>query len=65
MGDAQRDTRAKDRAVLRRDSLVARIRQIHGLATKSATDHAFRSLLAVAILDLDTLWASFVVENND
>jgi len=65
MADAQRDTRAKDRAVLRRDSLVARIRQIHELATRSATDHAIRSRLSVAILDLDTLWSSFVVENND
>ncbi|XP_025192697.1 uncharacterized protein LOC112592764, partial [Melanaphis sacchari] len=64
MGDSDRDARAKDRAIVRRDSVVARIRQIHQLATRSATDQAARSQLAVAIQDLDALWASFVVENT-
>jgi len=65
MGDAQRDVRAKDRAILRRNSIMAKIHQIHALAIRSATYHAIQSQLAVAIVDLDTLWSSFVVENND
>uniref|UniRef100_A0A2S2PGT2 Integrase catalytic domain-containing protein n=1 Tax=Schizaphis graminum TaxID=13262 RepID=A0A2S2PGT2_SCHGA len=64
MGDSDRDVRAKDRAVLRRDSVVARIRHIHQLATRSVTDQAVRSQLVVAIQDLDALWSSFVVENS-
>jgi len=43
---------------------VARIRQIHQLATRSATDQADRPQLAVAIQDLDALWSSLVVENT-
>jgi len=65
MGDAERDVRAKERTILRRDGVVARIRHIHQLATKVATDQAVRPQLAVAIQDLDALWASFEIENND
>jgi len=61
----ERDARAKERAILRRDQVIARIRQIHILATNSATDEASRAQLAVAIVDIDGLWASFVVENNN
>ncbi|CAI6346507.1 unnamed protein product [Macrosiphum euphorbiae] len=61
----ERDARAKERAILRRDQVIARIRQIHLLATSSATDEASRSQLAVAIVDIDSLWASFVIENNN
>jgi len=49
MGDSDRDARAKDRALLRRDSVVARIRHVHQLATRSASDQAVRSQLVVAI----------------
>eukprot|EP00102_Acyrthosiphon_pisum_P020672 XP_016657882.1 PREDICTED: uncharacterized protein LOC107883053 [Acyrthosiphon pisum] len=65
MGDVERDTRAKERTILRRDGVVARIRHIHQLATSLATNQAVRPQLAVAIQDLDALWASFEVENND
>lgn len=65
MVDAERDARAKERTILRRDGVVARIRHIHQLATSLATDQAVRPQLAVAIQDLDALWASFEVENND
>jgi len=61
----ERDARAKERATLCREQAIARIRQIHTLATSSATDEASRAQLAVAIVDIDSLWASFVVENND
>lgn len=64
MADAGRDARAKDRALLRRDSTVARIRQIQQLAIQATTDETARSQLVVAIQDLDALWSSFVVENN-
>ncbi|XP_008178240.1 uncharacterized protein LOC103307749 [Acyrthosiphon pisum] len=63
--DVERDARAKERTILRRDGVVARIRHIHQLATSSATNQAVRPQLAVAIQDLDALWASFEVENND
>ncbi|XP_029348061.1 uncharacterized protein LOC115034771 [Acyrthosiphon pisum] len=65
MGDVERDTRAKERTILRRDGVVARIHHIHQLATNLATNQAVRPQLAVAIQDLDALWASFEVENND
>ncbi|XP_060882004.1 uncharacterized protein LOC132953649 [Metopolophium dirhodum] len=61
----ERDARAKERATLRRDQAIARIRQIHVLATSSATDEASRAQLAVAIVDIDSLWANFIVENNN
>ncbi|XP_050065027.1 uncharacterized protein LOC126553956 [Aphis gossypii] len=64
MAEAGRDVRAKDRALLRRDSTVARIRQIHQLAIQSTTDETVQSQLVVAIQDLDALWSSFVIENN-
>jgi len=64
MADAGRAVRAKDRALLHRDSTVARIRQIQQLAIQSTTDETVRSQLVVAIQDLDVLWSSFVVENN-
>lgn len=64
MSGAERDVRAKYRVILRRDQLIARIRQIHTLATSSASDQASRAQLAVAIADLDTLWSNFEVENN-
>jgi len=60
-----RDARAKERATLRRDQAIARIHQIHTLATSSTTDEASRAQLAVAIVDMDSLWANFVVENNN
>jgi len=55
MGDVERDVRAKDRSILRRDGVVARIRYVHQLATGLSTDQAVRSQLAVAIQDLDKL----------
>lgn len=62
----ERDARAKERATLRRDQAIAGIRQIlHMLATSSTTDEASRAQLAVAIVDIDSLWANFVVENNN
>ncbi|CAI6362474.1 unnamed protein product [Macrosiphum euphorbiae] len=64
MVDTERDARAKERTILRRDGIVARIRHIHQLASSLATDQAVRPQLAVAIQDLDALWASFEVENN-
>jgi len=55
MAGAERDVRAKERLILRRDQLIARIRQIHALATSSASDQSIRAQLAVAVVDLDSL----------
>jgi hypothetical protein len=65
MAGAERDVRAKDRVILRRDRLIARIRQIHALATSAASDQASRAQLAVVIVDLDILWSNFEAENNN
>lgn len=65
MAGGERDARAKERALLRRDQSIARIRQIHALATSSATDQAVRAQLAIAIVDIDNLWSNFVVENDN
>ncbi|XP_060845326.1 uncharacterized protein LOC132924902 [Rhopalosiphum padi] len=65
MAGAERDVRAKERVILRRDQLIARIRQIHALATSSASDQSKQAQLAIAIVDLDTLWSNFEVENNN
>jgi len=65
MSDAKRESRAKDRTILRRDGVVARIRHIHQLATRLATEQAVRPQLAVAIQDLDASWTNFEVETND
>jgi len=64
MADAEHDARAKDRALIRRDSTVTRIRQIHHLATRASTDPAARAQLVAAIQYLDALWSSFVLENS-
>ncbi|XP_050065896.1 uncharacterized protein LOC126554955 [Aphis gossypii] len=61
----ERDARARERVTLRRDQVIARIKQIHTLATNSATDQASRAQLAIAIADIDNLWSNFVVENNN
>lgn len=65
MADEKRESRAKDQTILRRDDVVARIRHIHQLATRLATDQAVRPQLAVAIHYLDALWTSLEVETND
>ncbi|KAL5239164.1 hypothetical protein ACI65C_006574 [Semiaphis heraclei] len=65
MASAERDARAKERVILRRDQAIARIRQIHALATSSASDQSSRAQLAVAIADIDNLWSNFVVENDN
>ncbi|XP_025193669.1 uncharacterized protein LOC112593492, partial [Melanaphis sacchari] len=65
MAGGERDVRAKDRVILRRDQIIARIRQVHVLATSSASDQLSRAQLAVAIADLDTLWTNFEVENSN
>ncbi|KAF0739485.1 Integrase catalytic domain-containing protein [Aphis craccivora] len=64
MAGGDRDVRAKERTVIRRDQMISRIRQIHKLATSSASDQSSRDQLAVAIVDLDTLWSQFEVENS-
>jgi len=48
--------------LIRRDQAIARIRQIHALATISASDQSSRAQLTIAIADIDNLWSNFVVE---
>lgn len=65
MAGAERDARAQERVILRRDQAIARIRQIHVLATSSASDQSSRAQLTIAIADIDNLWSNFVVENDN
>ena len=59
-----RDMRAKERASIKRDTIVAEIRSIYQLAQKAAEDGNLYSQLVVATDDLDLLWANFVAEDD-
>lgn len=56
--------RSKQRASLKRDAAVCRIKQIHTMAIGSVSDPALMRQLSVVISDLDELWARFCAEND-
>lgn len=58
------DMRARDRASIRRDTIVAEIRSIHQLAQQASEDGNIHSQFVVASNDLDSLWVDFVAEDD-
>lgn len=62
--DTQRALRAKNRAVIKRNTCVLRINAIHALAQRTAEDNTLASQLLFAVQDLDTIWEEFIMEDN-
>lgn len=62
--DAQRVTRARDRAMIKRNTCILRITAIHALAKRVTEDGSITAQLIVAAQDLDMLWADFIAEDN-
>jgi len=56
--------RAKERASIRHDTIVAEIRSIHQLAQQASENGYIYSQLVVASNDLDSLWLDFVAEDD-
>lgn len=62
--DSARTKRLRDRAVIKRTTVITSIRLIHNLSLRVANEPAVIPELLVAVNDLDTLWAQFEVEDN-
>jgi len=62
--DVERDNRAKDRALAKRDSYVARIKDIHATARLASDDASMAPQLRAASTRLDNLLAGFEVEDS-
>lgn len=62
--DVERDKRAKDRALAKRDSYVARIKAIYATARLASDDASMAPQLLAASTRLDNLLAGFEVEDS-
>lgn len=62
--DSARTKRLRDRAVIKRTTVILRIRAIHNLASRVTNEPAVIPELLVAVDELDGLWAQFEVEDN-
>jgi hypothetical protein len=59
-----RNTRRKTRALIRRDTIVARIRSVHALSKRVKAEPAILPNFLVSTSDLAAMWTSFVAEDE-
>jgi len=64
MGDVERFTHNKQRAILKRDAAASQIEAIYGLGLKASNDSTALQRFLLAIEDIDDFWAKFLVEND-
>lgn len=62
--ERERLIRLNDRAVIKRDGYVMRIRSIHAMANRCLTDGVEHDQLLVVVDNLDKLWSCFELEDN-
>lgn len=63
MADNEHAIRAKQRAIVKRDAVCNRIRQIHNLSARALSDPVSMQRLVIASGDFNGLWEKFLTEN--
>lgn len=62
--DIARTKRLKEKAMIKRTTVISSIQAVHDIALRVANEPAVVSELLVAVNDLDALWAQFEAEDN-
>lgn len=62
--DAERFTRMKTRALVRRTTAIAGIRAVHELAIRVQTEPDIVPMFLANMSDLDSLWSQFKTEDE-